>query len=670
MANKNKKNNIKTIHFYFLFIVLFFIIICLKLLYYQVICSGEARKNIEKYRYELEDIYAKRGSIYSSDGHKLAFDVEKYNIILDPMNLDEKFYPDIANILSKYVGKSKEEILTLLQTYRQKSRKFLDFKVEITYDAKQNFEKDLKEYKREAKNNGKGKIIGKWLHFQQKSERFQVEGQEFEAILGFLNSENKPVYGVEYSYNKYLKGEPGKARVYKAATEAVRPYTLQSLIDEQIIKQPKQGADVYLTIDSVLQYAMDEVLKNAFTDFTAESVMGILMEADTGKILAMDSYPKSTNKTEIKNRSITDLFEPGSIFKPITVAAAIEQKLVNKDTIIHSDGFVRVKDRTIHDHDSSTKGDLTINKIIMHSGNVAMVKIVQLMETPTFYNFLKNFGLSQKTGIDIAFETASKLFSLKSFTEVRKSNVSFGQGISMTQMQMLTSLNTTINGGKLLKPFVVDKVVDQDGNILLQNKEVVKHKPISEHTSEQIREMLENVVTSGTGKGIFIPGYRLGGKTGTAQKAGPHGYEKGKYFSSFFAFFPADKPKYSILITVNEPHGAYYGAAVALPLVRQVLEKLIKYKGIEPSYIPEVEKKEIEVKKNVSKPIDVQAINNIFQTGIMPNLNGLTVRQLISIPAYSKYNKIKFVGHGRVINQSINPGSKVDANTEIVIELK
>ncbi|MDU4653116.1 MAG: penicillin-binding protein 2, partial [Sneathia sanguinegens] len=510
MANKNKKNNIKTIHFYFLFIVLFFIIICLKLLYYQVICSGEARKNIEKYRYELEDIYAKRGSIYSSDGHKLAFDVEKYNIILDPMNLDEKFYPDIANILSKYVGKSKEEILTLLQTYRQKSRKFLDFKVEITYDAKQNFEKDLKEYKREAKNNGKGKIIGKWLHFQQKSERFQVEGQEFEAILGFLNSENKPVYGVEYSYNKYLKGEPGKARVYKAATEAVRPYTLQSLIDEQIIKQPKQGADVYLTIDSVLQYSMDEVLKNAFTDFTAESVMGILMEADTGKILAMDSYPKSTNKTEIKNRSITDLFEPGSIFKPITVAAAIEQKLVNKDTIIHSDGFVRVKDRTIHDHDSSTKGDLTINKIIMHSGNVAMVKIVQLMETPTFYNFLKNFGLSQKTGIDIAFETASKLFSLKSFTEVRKSNVSFGQGISMTQMQMLTSLNTTINGGKLLKPFVVDKVVDQDGNILLQNKEVVKHKPISEHTSEQIREMLENVVTSGTGKGIFIPGYRLG----------------------------------------------------------------------------------------------------------------------------------------------------------------
>ncbi|WP_431989584.1 penicillin-binding transpeptidase domain-containing protein [Sneathia sanguinegens] len=186
---------------------------------------------------------------------------------------------------------------------------------------------------------------------------------------------------------------------------------------------------------------------------------------------------------------------------------------------------------------------------------------------------------------------------MKSFTEVRKSNVSFGQGISMTQMQMLTSLNTTINGGKLLKPFVVDKVVDQDGNILLQNKEVVKHKPISEHTSEQIREMLENVVTSGTGKGIFIPGYRLGGKTGTAQKAGPHGYEKGKYFSSFFAFFPADKPKYSILITVNEPHGAYYGAAVALPLVRQVLEKLIKYKGIEPSYIPEVEKKEIEVKK-------------------------------------------------------------------------
>lgn len=653
---------------YYIFLLISLIVIILKLIYFQVFLSSSARKNMENKRYEIEDIYATRGSIFSSDGHKLAFDIEKFSIVVDPKNLDDKFTDDISKILSNYVDKDALSVAKNIREARNKGKRFLDFKIEIDFQTKKKLLEDISKYKEYAKQSGKGKLIGKWIYYPQKSERYMVEGNEFESIIGFLNKENKAVYGVEKTYDKYLKGIPGKARVYKPAVDLYKEYTLQSLIFNEILQNPKPGNDVYLTIDSVMQYRLDEILKNVFEQFSSESAMGILMEADTGKIIAMDSYPKSQNKTEIKNRTITDLFEPGSIFKPVTVSSAIEEKLINKNTIIHSDGYVKVKDRIIHDHDNTTKGDLTITKIITHSGNVAMVKIAQLMESSVFYKYLKEFGLAQKTGIDTAFETIGKLFPLKSFTEVRKSNVSFGQGISMTQLQMLTTLNATINGGKLLKPFVVDRIINDKGEIILQNHETVLHNPITENTSSQIREMLEQVVTSGTGKGIIIPGYRIGGKTGTAQKAGPRGYEKGKYFSSFFAFFPADKPKYSILITVNEPHGAYYGAAVALPPAREILEKLIKYKGIEPTYIPEIVNKEVVIKKQV-KTKNLQEINNSFKIGLMPDLQGLTTKQIISLPEYKNY-KIIFKGHGKVVSQSVTLGTKLDSNAKIILELK
>lgn len=669
------KNKISAIGLYSFVVCFMILIILCKLVYFQISSAIDGgRKKIDEKRFEVEQIYAKRGSIYSNDNHKLAFDVEKYDITLDPMNLDDKFVSDISKILSKYVGKSKEEVEKAIRDTKLKKKHFYDFKIEIDYTLKEKLVKEISDYKKQSKKSGKGRVIGKWIFYQQKSERYTVVGNEFESVIGFLNKEGKPVYGVENSYDKYLRGVQGKVKVYKPATDTYKEYTLQSLIEDKVLQEPKPGNNVYLTIDSVMQYGLDEILEKAYEDSSAESAMGILMEADTGRIIAMDSYPKATNKSEIKNRPITDLFEPGSIFKPITVSIAMEQKLINKDTIIHSDGYVKVKDRIIHDHDSSTRGDLTITKIITHSGNVAMVKIGQLMDSNIFYNYLHKFGLSQKTGIDTSFESSGRLFSLKSFTEVRKSNVSFGQGISMTQLQMLTTLNATINGGKLLKPFIVDRVVDVNGNVVLQNKTQVLYTPISEATSAQIREILENVVTSGTGRGVIIPGYRIGGKTGTAQKAGPRGYEKGKYFSSFFAFFPADKPKYSVLITINEPHGAYYGAAVALPPARDLLEKLIKYKGIEPSYIPDIEERNksdnIVVAKNTSKPRDLGLINLDLQNKMMPDLSGLSLRQIISLSSYKKYKNIKFKGHGKVVSQSVKLGTKIDENTPIIIELK
>lgn len=664
------KNNrgIRVIDLYYIASVLLIIIIISTLVKYQIFDSNKERERIAKNRYEIKDVYAKRGSIISADGYKLAFDIEKYNIILDPVNIDEVLFAELGTILEKYTKKDSSSIIESIVVAKQKKRRYLNLKVELDYISKTELEKEVQKLKKKHKLANK-----EWLSNEQISERYNVEGKEFESVIGFVNKEHKAVYGLEHFYNKDLEGKIGKSKTYIASSRYNKEYTLLSLLGDEVIEPAQRGYDVHLTIDSIMQYSLDEVLKETFNNFEAESVIGILMEADTGKIIAMDSYPKSTSSLDIKNRPITDLFEPGSIFKPITVSAAIEEKLINENTIIHSEGSIRVKDRVIHDHDNTTKGSLSIAQIMAHSGNVAMVKIAQMMNSETYYQYLQNYGFAEKTGIDTSFEFSGKLFPLKSFTEVRKSNVAFGQGISMTQIQILNSLNATINGGKLLKPFIVSKITDEKGNIVRQNETIITHRPISEETSRQIRNMLEKVVTTGTGRQIAIDGYRIGGKTGTAQKAGNKGYEKGKYFSSFFAFFPADKPKYSILITVNEPKGAYYGAAVALPPAKKIVEKLIKYKGILPENIQTTNIEKIAEKEIIDNNIVKESAKNVqksFKNGIMPNLIGYSLKEILALNPYASYKNIKIVGKGKVVSQNIMPGNNINENSLIILELK
>ncbi|WP_067140703.1 penicillin-binding protein [Oceanivirga salmonicida] len=647
-----------------LFAMLFYILTLFK---YQIIDYSNAQKTVEKYKYENKSIHAKRGSIISSDKQKLAFDIEKYAILLDPINIPDDKVDEAVELLKEHLSIDKETLKSQILEKKEKNKRLLSIKEEIDLNSKNIL---MNSYRKVSRN--------KWIFFETISKRYLTEGKDFQNIIGYLNSETEAVYGLEKYYDEYLKGTDGIKRVFLPAvnTEELKRATLPYLIDSEILKESEAGNDIHLNIDTVMQFALDDVLQKTYEQYSPVSVMGILMESQTGNIIAMGSYPYSDNKADIKNRNITDLFEPGSIFKPITVAAALQEGLINENTIIHSDGFIKVRDRIIHDHDSTTKGDLTLSQVIASSGNVALVKIGAMLDNSVFYDYLLKFGFNSKTGIDTYFESTSKLFPLKSFSEVRKSNVSFGQGISMTQMQMLNALNTTINGGKLLKPHLVNKITDKSGNIIKENKVEVVTQAIDERISAKIRKMLEGVVLTGTGRKVAIPGYTIGGKTGTAQKAGPGGYQKGKYFSSFFAFLPADNPKYSILITVNEPHGAYYGAAVALPPAREILQKLIKYKGIKPDFIAPKEQTN-EVKNNIIKKAkrvnaDIEKINNAkidFENNVMPDLVGISLKDLININPFDKFN-IEYTGSGNVINQNIEKGTKIDENTKIKLELR
>lgn len=631
--------------------------IIVQLFYHQVV-KGKEWKETGDRQYKSENIVkSKRGRIIANDGEILAYDNENYIITVDPTMIEYNNIDKVVKIIKTYAPnfdaeKAKKEIFDK----KQKERRYLKLDTILGINERKAISEELK----------KEKALKSGIFFEIHFSRNYIKNNAFQETVGFTDKENKGVYGIEKFYNEQLTGVDGLIEGYKSP----RNFLIIPMINSKKEPvSPKNGSNVILTIDSVLQYAMDDEMKRAYESNNAVATMGILMEVETGKILAMSSYPKATTNASVKNRPITDLFEPGSIFKPITVATGLETGKINKNSLINSSGSIQVADRIIRDHDGSTSGNLTLQTLIAKSGNVGMVKISQMVDRKTFHQYLENLGLGSKTGIDVFSEASYPLIKENKLSEVKKANISFGQGISMTQIQMMMALNTVVNNGKLMKPYIVDRLEDDAGNIVLKNNPQVIKKVYSDEVSKLNRQYMEAVVTSGTGSSAHISGYRIGGKTGTAQKSGARGYESGKYFSSFFGFFPVENPKYAILITINEPRGSkYYGAAVALPSAKTMLEKLIRYKGISPDGIIEEERKEVPIISEVPK--DLKKMLNEFNKNKMPDLTGISLRELLSIYPHEKFANYKIVGSGKVKGQSPSAGMPLDKNSVISLILE
>lgn len=659
MKKKSKKYDSFKIRLFWMlfFIVVGFLVIIYNLFVTQIIRGKELKESGERQYTSEYSIKSKRGRILTSDKETLAYDNERYYITLDPTLVEMENIDSVIEIFKKYIPDlNSEKLKKDIAEKRKQKKKYLKIESPLDYKTK-------KEIFDIVSNNLKLKA---GVFFETNFERNYIRNNAFQETIGYLDSENKGVYGIEKYYDEQLKGVDGLVEGSRIPKNFLSLVALKETKESVVARD---GYNAVLTIDSVLQYALDDEMRKAYEQYNAVSTTGILIEVETGKILAMSSYPKGKNNAEVKNRPITDLFEPGSIFKPVTIAMGLESGVINENSVVHSSGSIKIADRIIKDHDGSTTGSLTLERLIALSGNVGMVKIAQMMKNKQFYNYLASVGLGSKTGIDTYSETTQKLFKLEDMSELRKANISFGQGIAMTQIQMLMALNTVINSGKLVKPYLVDRFEDNEGNVIIKNEPVVVKNVFSEETSRINRELMEAVIDKGTGKKAKIQGYRIGGKTGTAQKSGSRGYETGKYFSSFFAFFPIENPKYAILVTVNEPKGSYYGAAVALPSVKEVLEKLIKYKGINPQGI--IEKNKVE---NVTpKPVvqkDISKIKEEFENGIMPDLTGLSLREVLSTLPQQKYPKNKISGSGKVTSQYPNVGTKITKDSEIKVTLE
>ncbi len=640
----------------FIGVIFGFVCIILRLFYIQIVKGEEYRQaEVKKYKSRYE-IKSKRGRIISSDGEILAYDGDDYIIAVDPTLIKDENIDRLMDLLKKNIPSlDTGKIKKLIIEKKSKKEKYLKINHSLGYNERKIIEDEL----------DADPQLGEGVTFDSLFTRNYVRNKAFQEMVGFVNSEKKGVYGIEKTYDESLKEIDG-------VVEGVR--TPRNYLSVTGIKGRKEvparnGYNIILTVDGVLQYTLDEELRKTFEEYNAVSTMGILMEVETGKILAMSSYPKAETNVTVKNRPITDVFEPGSIFKPVTVAMGLQSKTITPDSTVHSSGAIRIGDRIIRDHNDLTRGDVTLENLIAYSGNVGMVKIAQTLDNNTFYNYLTSVGLGTKTGLDTYAEMSPKIIDLKNLTAVRKANISFGQGVAMTQIQMMMALNTVINDGKLMKPYLVDRIEDDQGNVVHENTPKVIKRVFDSKVSEYNRKYMEAVITKGTGKEAYIQGYRIGGKSGTAQKSGNRGYEAGKYFSSFFAFFPVDNPKYAILITINEPRGGkYYGAAVALPSVRNVLQKLIKYKGINPQGNIDEKIKEKIVEDKEQK--DLKKLLNQFNKSLMPDLTGLSLREIISIYPQSKFPKYKITGSGSVAEQYPTAGTKLTKDSEVRIILK
>ena len=638
------------------------------------ILKGDMYSALGEKQYSSENyIKPKRGKISTDDGQLLAYDDEQYVVILDPSIIKEENIDKLLDMLKMYVEPlDVEKARDSYEIKKKYNKKYLKLDYKIQEDAKHAIEQEVDAATKQVKENNKGKdksqkktnpFLG--IAFETVYTRRYENISAFQETVGFVNNENDGIYGVEKYYDKELAGEMG---VVKGSLKIPEPFLKFSNIKNKGESKPaKDGNNIVLTIDNKIQDMLDRELNRTFNEYDATSTMGILLEVETGKVLAMSSYPKSSDYSKVKNRTITDFFEPGSIFKPITVSMGLQSKKISADTRFQLNGSIQVQDRVVRDHDDTALGNLSLADVIAHSSNVAMVKISQKLDRATFYKYLASVGLGSKTGIDTSAEMTKKLLSLKDLTEVRKANVAFGQGIAMTQIQMLMALNTVINNGKLMKPYIVDRIEDENGNIVKKNNPIVLRKVFSDEVSRLNRSYMEAVVSRGTGKDAQIQGYRVGGKTGTAQKSGKGGYQKGRYFSSFFAFFPVDRPKYALLITINEPKGKnYYGALVALPSVKKVLTELINYKRIGPDGETKVEPsvKETVIEENKK---DLNEIKTMFSKNVMPDLKGVVLRDFYSIYPQGKYPNFKVSGSGKVVDQYPKAGEKIDSKTNIKI---
>ena len=655
-----------------LFTTIGFAVILGKVYSLQTGGGKEYREKGEKQYSSQSFTKAKRGRISTSDGQVLAYDNEEFIINLNPSLIEQNNIDIVLEMLKKYIPELEiEKYKSEYLKDKQIQKKYLKVEHIIPYNTKiaieSEIDNDIKNVKKKKKEGYKRKFKG--VTFETLFTRNYIQNNVFQETLGYVNNENKGVYGIEKYYDKELSGKTGIITGLRKIPKALQGIMKLGNIKKSEDRKEEEGDNLVLTIDSFLQYALNDELEDAYVKYNASSTMGILIEVETGKILAMSSYPKAEEKAEIKNRPITDYFEPGSIFKPITVAIGLETKAINENTKLTSEGSIKVADKVLREHDNEVMGTLSLADAIAKSSNVVMVKIEKMISKEVFLDYLLKLGLGMKTGIDTYFEMAKSLSEVKKIRTVERATMSYGQGISMTQIQILMALNTVINNGKMMKPYLVDRIEDSKGNIIKQNKPVMERKIFSDEVSRLNRKYMEASVNRGTSEGAYIPGYRVGGKTGTAKKAKDGIYQDKSYVSSFFGFFPVDKPKYAVLITINEPKGSYYGSEVALPSARNVLQRLIDYKKIQPNgKVKTIENNAGSVQ--VEKKKDLGKIKQDFNKNIMPDLTGISLREFLSIYPQGKFSQYEVTGSGAIISQFPEKGTKLDKKSKIQIMLE
>ena len=582
--------------------VVMFVLLFFRLFDLQITRHEELQGKAVNQQTRRTVVTANRGTIYDAGGNILAISSSAETIILSPLEID-----NAVNDTEDPVSWTKESLAAGLAEILGKDasaiRKRMD-NVKSQYEVIQ-LRADEDTAAKVRSYVDENKIAG--VHLVADTKRYYPYGSLAAQVIGFVGDENTGLYGLEAYYEKELEGQSGLVISSKDQAENDMLYTYEQYF------AAKNGSDLTLTLDTTIQYYLEKGIESMVDKFSAANgASGIVMDAKTGGILAMASYPNydlndfltvsdQTLQERIergestvadmqllqwRNKALNDTYEPGSTFKILTLSAALEEGVVDKTTTVNCGGSVNISGYTIHCSNKNGHGLQTLVQSVGNSCNPAFINYGLRIGSEKFYEYMRSFGLMNTTGIDLGGEAVGVFAADSSFTQLDLACYAFGQNFTVTPLALIAAQAACINGGYLHTPYLVERITDSDGNVTYRHDDTPVRQVISEQTSATVRECLEYVVASGTGKNGQVAGYRIGGKSGTADKG-----QTGDVVVSFLCFAPADDPQVIMLITMDTPSratGTYVsGGNMVAPTASTVMAEILPYLGVEPSYSAE-----------------------------------------------------------------------------------
>lgn len=628
------------IRFFGILFILMFIAIAGRAVYLQVYLAPQLQARADQQRQQVIKLAPQRGSIFDRNGDPLAVSLAAESLYADPALIKDP--SATAHKLSSLLSISRSEIKRLLEG----KKRFVWLQRKLDPEIAQKI--------RKLKING--------LHFVTERKRYYPQASIASHVIGFTGLDPNGLEGVELEYDRQLQGEPGRLVSLRDA----RGRGLTS--SEQLVQGGEPGKNLHLTLDRSLQYVAEKELERVVNESGAVGGTVVVMEPASGRVLALASQPDYNPNNAgryrpswRRNRTVTDMFEPGSTFKPFLLAGALEEGLVTPKTKIYCEnGRYSVGGKTIRDHNKKYK-NLTVAEMLKVSSNIGFAKLGKAMEREKVYHYISEFGFGKPTGLDVPGEVGGLLRPASRWFEIDLAAISFGQGVSVTPVQMASAMGAIANGGLLMEPYLVEKITDADGIKVQRRLPQVRRRVVSEKTASLVRNMMVAVTEpGGTGTRAALPGYHVAGKTGTAQKVDPvtGGYSPDKRVSSFVGFVPAENPALVVSVTVDEPQGKAYGGLVAAPVFARIAGQSLSHLNILPkgSFTALAKAPEDSEPLPDLAPMLPDVASNDGLT--MPNFYGMSYRQVLQLMEERNLN-FKLSGSGQVVEQYPSPGKTI-----------
>lgn len=648
--------NKKRIAIGFIIIAVLMVLLAFRVAWIQVVNANElTQKAVDQQTSDIP-IEAKRGTIYDRNGKELATSVTCYSVWARPAQLAESKQ-------NKGIDEIAEDLASVLEMDAA------DVKTKITKNqalvkVAQYLEKEDADKVRELKIAG--------IELSEDTRRYYPLGNFASQLLGSVTVDNTGRTGIELEYDQYLSGVSGR---WVKNTDVAG----NELVDgSEEYYEAKDGLNVVLTIDEAIQYYVEKALQEGMEKTDAEKIMCLVMNPKTGEILASavtpgfdpnnatepadeaakeayDALPEDEKISYLnkmwRNPIVSDTYEPGSTFKLITASSALEEKVISQTETFTCNTKITIAGVTLHCWSSRDHGTQTIKQALGNSCNPALATVAGKMGVDTFYKYIDMYGITERTGVDYPGETGSIMYNSDDVGPVELATMGYGQSISLTPIQLLTAVSAIGNDGILLQPRYVKSLTDSDGKVVKEYKAKEVRRVISEETAAEMREAMEYVVSDGGAGVAKITGYRIGGKTGTANKV-----ENGKYgdyyYSSFLGMAPMDNPKIAILVVVDSPKGSYYGSLTAGPIAKSILQDTLRYLNVEPEYTEE----------------ELAAIEGNYT--IVPDVVGTEYSEAVGIVAGQSltYNKREGAGEEFIVAaQYPAAGTKVKRGSEVYL---